>query len=201
MTNQLENTETLLEKLVAVTERTPEVRRSALDRYFWLFVLVGLIGVPVVTIGFAWGLAAIMGPRPGVSGETVLVLSEIRVNGPIALCPNEYLNFSFDMEVKEAGVYGLDMSVFRTSPPPTLAVFSESQFFVIGSPRTFTVTRHWRIPERYTDKDTQEIVEFIPGDYERNLAVGTTSRNTTPSTRILNFSIRSDCPPLRARGG
>lgn len=128
------------------------------------------------------------------SPESLLVISEIRVTGPTELCPNEYLDFSFDMQVKEAGVYGLDMSVFRTSPPPTIAVFSESQFFVIGSPRTFTVTRHWQIPERYVDKDTKEVVEFVPGDYERNLAVGTTSLNTTPSTRTLPFSIRSDCP-------
>lgn len=127
------------------------------------------------------------------SAETKLELSEISVASPTDLCPGEYLDFEFTMNVKESGVYGLDMSVFRVSPPPAIVVFSESQIFVIGSPREFLVKRHWQIPERYEDQETGEIIDLIPGDYERDISVGTTSRDTFPSVRVLDFSIRQDC--------
>lgn len=122
-----------------------------------------------------------------------LVLGEITVTGPIHLCPGEYLDFNFEMEVRTAGVYSLDMSVFKVSPPPAIAVFSESQFFVIGSPRTFEVTRHWQIPNEYRDPETNETIQFVTGSYERNIAVGTTSQATLPSTQILPFFIRDNC--------
>lgn len=153
--------------------------------FFW--IIMGIIGwLVIASLLFIFYL----NPR---SSSSNLVLSEIAVTGPISLCPGEFLDFSFEMEVKEKGTYSLDMSVFKVSPPPAIAIFSERKFFVIGSPRTFKVIRHWEIPAEYIDEETSETIKFVAGSYERNIAVGTTSQDTLPSTRILSFFIRDDC--------
>jgi hypothetical protein len=188
----------------SVTENVEEIRQTVVTRE----PFVTAIPTPPESSGLRWRIAAILlallsylafasmvyifwvNPRSAASS---IVLGEISVNGPTELCPGEYLDFSFELDVLAPGIYGLDMSVFRVSPPPNIAIFSEKQAFVIGSPRTFLVTRHWQIPKDYRDEQTNEVIAFAPGDYERNIAVGTPGRNTSPSTKILPFSIRSDC--------
>lgn len=167
-----------------------DARKAIVDHQFNSYRSWFVFAVIVFSLTNTFLYYLFLNPR---TPSSLLEISEIRVTGPVDLCPGEYLDYSFDMVVKEAGVYGLDISVFRTSPLPMIAVFSESQFFVIGSPRTFPVTRHWQIPERYEDKVTKENIEFIPGDYERSIAVGTTSSSTHPSTETLKFSIRDGC--------
>lgn len=194
MTNQLENTESLLEKLVAVTERTPDVRRSPLDRYFWLFVLVGLIGVPVVTLALAWGLSALVGPRAGVPSESILTVSPLMAKGPTELCPGEPLDFEFTMDVKGEGVFDLDASTWKLVPPPETVIFSESERFVVAEPITYLVIRRWVVPSNYIDPATNRATAWESGKYERQIFVTAVGRDTEPSIQVLPFTIRDDCP-------
>lgn len=171
-------------------EEQSDKRRDTVDQKFRSYrrSFIALVIIMLVLNSALYWLY--LNPR---ASRSLLTISDIRVIGPTDLCPGEFLVFSFDMIVEAEGVYELDMSVFRTSPPPTIAVFSERKTFVIGSPRAFTVTRHWQIPDAYVDEDTDESVQFVAGSYERDIAVSTTSRNTFPSTRILPFTIREDC--------
>lgn len=194
MTSQLETTDSLLEKLVAVTERTPEVRSSALERHFWIFALVGLLGVPIVTLLMAWGLSALVGQRPNISGLTVFELSDVRVTGPTALCPGDTLNFEFDVVAREVGTYNLWMSTWKVDPPPSTIIFSETEPFVVGSEREFVIQREWIVPAIYEDKTDNEYKPFAPGSYIRDISVTAEGRDTFNDPLQIVFSIRSDCP-------
>lgn len=184
--------ESALAALLAVTSKTDGVQRSILDRYFWLFVAVGLIGVPIVTIGLAWAVAAMTGPRAGVPADSILNVSPIVANGPTSLCPTEPLDFQFSMSVLEQGVFDIDQSTWRLVPPETV-LFSESQRFVAAEPITYIVERRWVIPAEYIDPATNRAAEWQPGQYERQIFVTAVGRDAEPSIQVLPFSIRDDC--------
>lgn len=185
--------ETILQKLIAITEKTDEVPRSPLDRYFWIFVLVGLIGVPVMTIALAWGIAIVRGDRPTISGLTVFELSEVRVTGSNELCPGETLDFEFDVIAREVGTYNLWMSTWKVDPPPSIIIFSETEPFVIGSERQFVIQREWIVPETYEDKADNERKPLAPGSYFRDISVTAEGRDTKNDPIQIAFTIRSNC--------
>lgn len=186
--------ETALQKIISITERTNDVPRSPIDRYFWLFVLIGLLGVPIVTLAMAWGLSAIVGDNPGISGSSVFELSELRVTGPTELCPGETLNFEFDVVAKEVGTYNLWMSTWKVDPPPSTIIFSETEPFVIGSEREFPIQRKWPVPSTYEDKSDNQHKPFAPGLYYRDISVTAEGRDTTNEPLQVAFRIREDCP-------
>lgn len=185
--------ETVLQKLIAITEKTDEVPRSSLDRYFWIFVLVGLVGVPIMTIALAWGIAIVRGDRPAISGIPVFELSEVRVTGSNELCPGETLDFEFDVIAREVGTYNLWMSTWRSDPPPATIIFSETEPFVIGSVREFPIKRMWIVPFIYEDKADNTYKPFAPGSYIRDISVTAEGRDTRNDPIQVAFTIRDDC--------
>lgn len=165
-------------------------RRELVDQKFrdyrrWFLIATAIMLAANTALFFLY-----LNPR---AGQSLLVIGEIQVHGDTDVCPGDYIDFSFEMDVSRPGVYELDLSVFRVSPPPSIAVFSERQTFVIGQPRTFVVNRHWQVPPLYHDEQTNETIEFIPGVYTRDIAVSTTSRNTLPSTQFFEFTIKDSC--------
>lgn len=193
MTIQPEYTDSLLEKLVAVTEKTPQVPRSSLDRHFWIFAILGLLGVPVITLLLAYGISLMTGQRAGISGTSVFELSEVRVTGSTDLCPGMTLDFEFDVIAKEIGTYNLWMSTWKTNPPPAIIIFSETEPFVIGSEREFLIQRQWLVPSAYEDKTDNSFKSLSPGSYIRDISVTAEGRDTRNDPIQVAFYIRPDC--------
>lgn len=128
------------------------------------------------------------------AGESVFVLSDLRVTGSRHLCPGDTLDFVFNVDVKEVGTYNLFMSTWKVDPPPSTIIFSELQPFVIGSPRTFPIPRKWLIPETYVDPADSTEKPMVAGDYTRDIDVKAEGRDTRNDPLIIEFNIREDCP-------
>lgn len=148
--------------------------------------------IPIVIVMLWLGISAFMFTNPQ-AGRSVFVLSDVRVTGPIDLCPGETLDFEFDVTVKETGTYNLWMSTWKTEPPPSTIIFSEVQPFVIGSERSFPVTRKWLVPTIYEDPADSERKPMIPGTYIRDISVTAEGRNTSNRPLQVVFRIREGC--------
>lgn len=144
------------------------------------------IFIVLVTLLFVWVFF------PTV-GRSLFVLSEVRVTGPTELCPGDTLDFSFDVNVKEEGVYNLFMSTWKTDPPPSTIIFSEIQPFVISSDRSFKIAREWLIPTTYMDPANNKDTPMVPGEYIRDITVTAEGRDTRNEPLQVVFMIRSDC--------
>lgn len=188
------STENAVQQLLAITNKTAGVQRSVLDRYFWLFAVVGVLGVPLITLGLLWGLATLIGPRPGVPSESILTVSPLMSKGPTDLCPGEPLDFEFTMDVTGEGVFDLDASTWKLVPPPETVIFSESERFVVAEPISYLVVRRWVVPSSYIDPATNRETDWEPGQYERQIFVTAVGRDTEPSIQVLPFEIRAGCP-------
>lgn len=128
------------------------------------------------------------------AGESVFVLSNLRVTGSTELCPGDTLDFVFDVDVKEVGTYNLFMSTWKVDPPPSTIIFSEDQPFVIGSPRSFPIPRKWAVPAVYVDPADSVEKPMLPGDYTRDIDVKAEGRDTENEPLIVYFRVRKDCP-------
>lgn len=149
--------------------------------------------LPIVIV-LAWvAISTFMFYMPQ-AGQSVFVLSDIRVTGPTNLCPGETLDFEFDVTVKEVGTYNLWMSTWKTDPPPAVVIFSETQPFVVGSTRFFPIARKWLIPTSYNDPGDSVDKPLIPGTYFRDISVTAEGKNTNNDPKQVEFRIRSDCP-------
>lgn len=148
--------------------------------------------IPIVVVMLWLGVSAFMFTNPQ-AGRSVFVLSDVRVTGPVDLCPGETLDFEFDVIVKETGTYNLWMSTWKTEPPPSTIIFSEVQPFVIGSERSFPVTRKWLVPTIYEDPADSERKPMIPGTYIRDISVTAEGRNTSNRPLQVLFRIREGC--------
>lgn len=179
--------EMIVEKMVSDDARMKEV----IDRRFrgHLRAFVVMFGLMFILSTMTYWLYA--NPR---SGQSVFVLSDIRVTGPTDLCPGDSLKFEFDVTVKEVGVYSLFMSTWKTSPPPSTIIFSELQPFVIGSERSFPIIREWEIPYSYQDPADSKDTPMVPGEYIRDISVIAEGRDTKSTPLQVLFTIRDGCP-------
>lgn len=157
------------------------------NKYFlWL---VG--GFGILLLFSAVNYFQVLNPQ---AGQSVFVLSDIRITGPTNLCPGETLDFAFDVTVKEVGVYSLYMSTWKVDPPPSTIIFSELQPFVIGSERSFPIVRKWEVPFKYVDPADSKDMPMVPGEYIRDIDVVAVGKNTESTPLQVLFNIRSDCP-------
>lgn len=166
-----------------------KTRASSLERWFWLIVIIGIIGVPMFTVGLVQLLS---GPQAAVSAESVLDVGDIEATGPTDLCPGESLEFQMLLSVLEPGAFSLKMSTWKESPPATI-IFSELEEFPVAEKRTFILVRSYDIPILYKDPATNKMVNWEPGEYARHVYITAVDRNTKPSIQKLSFTIRSDC--------
>lgn len=177
----------LLEKMVTDDARMKDVInhrfRSHLNGFIVIFSVMFLMS------GITFWLY--INPR---SGQSVFVLSNLVVTGPVDLCPGETLDFAFDVTVKEVGVYSLYMSSWKTEPPPSTIIFSEFQPFVIGSERSFSIIRKWKVPFTYKDPADSKDMPMVPGEYIRDISVVAVGKNTESTPLQVPFRIRNDCP-------
>lgn len=189
-----------LTQFLAITRKQEGVPRSLLERWFWLIVIAGLFGVPILSVGLLWLLSLLMGPRPGVPAEPILEVSDIAALSATHLCPGDNLDFEFEMDVIREGAFELDNSTWKVTPPPQTVIFSEdTERFVIGNPVSFKVVRRWPVPVTYIDPATNTETGWLPGHYQRQVFVTAVGRDAEPSIKLLSFWIREDCPDGQTR--
>lgn len=164
-------------------------KRTFWERFKEMRWLIG--GIALILIGPLLTWFMFINPQ---AGRSVFVLSPIRITGPVTLCPGDTLNFEFDVMVREVGTYNLWMSTWKTDPPPSTVIFSETQPFVIGSTRSFPIVRKWRIPATYNDPADSVNKPLVPGEYIRDISVTAEGRNTSNKPLQIIFTILDDCP-------
>lgn len=109
------------------------------------------------------------------------------------LCPGEVLDYTVALEVNGPGVFAIDISVWRMTPP-AVALWSETRRVVFSEPTAYVLKRQWVVPAVHPDLVTGAEVPWLPGQYERRHAITTVSRSTEPSIVTISFSIRGGCP-------
>lgn len=177
----------IIEKMVADDARMKDVINDRFKGHMQWFGLV--FGLLFLMSSLTFWLY--INPR---SGESVFVLSDIRVTGPTDLCPGESLKFEFDVMVKAVGVYSLYMSTWKVDPPPSTIIFSELQPFVIGSERDFPIVREWQIPITYQDPADSKDTPMVPGAYIRDISVVAVGKNTESTPLQVKFNVKDSCP-------
>jgi hypothetical protein len=153
---------------------------------FWLILstfLILLVNAGLLALYYA----------PERPGAPLMTLDLAQVNGSADLCPGELLDYTLDLEIQEAGVFDLDVSVWRVTPPAN-ALFSETRRMVFARATAYRLKRYWQVPATHPDPTTGLPIRWAPGQYERRHAISTVSRHTAPSILVIPFSIRADCP-------
>jgi hypothetical protein len=155
--------------------------RYARDMAIWFIVLL---------MSVAWWWFAV---TPSPVAAPLMEFSDARTVTTTPLCPGDTLPYSIVLHVSEPGVYAVDVSVWRMTPPATV-IFSEARRFVISRATDYTLPREWSIPLTHPDPTTNGQVTWQPGRYERRHAISTVSRAAKPSIVVIPFTIAERCP-------
>lgn len=174
----------------AQLEAKYDTRKAAVDHQFINYRTWFIFAVIAISLTNTLLYYLFLHPRPG---KPVLVISDIRVTGPVDLCPGDTLDFVFDVRAEEVGTYNLWMSTWKTSPPPSTIIFSEFQAFVVGSERSFPVVRKWRVPAMYNDPADSADKPMVAGAYIRDIAITAEGRDTRNDPLQVKFNVKRDC--------
>jgi len=148
-----------------------------------------LVGV-FLMVSIAWAYFVIY-PSPFPS-PLMTISGSSTTDDPV--CPGDTLPYTVTFQVTEPGVYAVDVSVWRVSPPATV-LFSDARRMVLTEQISYTIAREWVIPATYPDPTINLPVAWLPGRYERRHAISTVSRATKPSMVSIPFTIAKGCQP------
>lgn len=151
----------------------------------WLLFLVA-VGFLVNTAQFWYASAE----RPA---HALMEFTQAQTVGETALCPGDALRYDVGLHVSGPGVFDLDVSVWRVTPPATV-LFSSTRRMVFTGPTDYELERSWTIPDFYASSVDGSPEYWTAGQYERRHAISTSSRSTQPSIVTIPFVIREDCP-------
>jgi len=171
-------------------ERETAERRQAIQQeyrqykrlLFWL-----------VAVGFAVNIALLLRFNEARPGHALMEFTHAAPVGETALCPGDTLRYDVSLHVSGPGVFDLDVSVWRTTPPATV-LFSSTRRMVFTGPTDYELERSWTIPDFYASSVDGSPERWAAGQYERRHAISTSSRSTQPSIVAIPFSVRADCP-------
>jgi hypothetical protein len=149
----------------------------------WALITIILL-VSTGWLFFAWYPTPVSGP--------LFEYTDVEIHSPTALCPGEALNYDLTLHYDGQGVFVIDISVWRVTPPATV-VYSESRRVVMTGPQEMLLPQRWVVPDRVFNPKTGLTEPFTPGLYERRHAVTTASRATAPAIIAVPFTVRGDC--------
>lgn len=172
-----------------MSETTHVERINKIDRQFALYkrVLLWVVGIGIaVNVGL---YLTLLGPeRPGRS------LMELELADgwtQPTVCPGETVDIDYTVHIRASGVFSMDRSLWRVSPPLTL-IFSTTETGVYPTAIDFISRREWAVPVTYISPIDGKAARLTPGDYEWRWAMSTTSRSTTPSILTVPFTVKSE---------
>lgn len=151
--------------------------------------LVGLWLFTTILVSVAWWWFAV---TPVPLRPPVMEFAADRHAENIAVCPGDTIPYAIDLVVTQPGVFAIDISVWRITPP-AVVLFSEVRRVVFSEPTSYTVKRQWVVPPTYVDPITSVPATWGPGQYERRHAITVMGRDAEPSFAVIPFTIRSDC--------
>ena len=176
-----------------MSETTHVERLNKIDRQFANYrrIILWAMMVGLMVNGTLFWILA--GPeRPGRS------LMELElVDGWTApsVCPGETVDVDYTVHIRAPGVFSLDRSLWRVSPPLTL-IFSTTETGIYPATIDFMSRREWVVPETYVSPIDGKAARLEPGEYEWRWAMSTTSRSTNPSILVVPFSVKAEgCEP------
>lgn len=172
------------------TSNSPDDRVSQINHQFHAYrrILVAVVVAGVLFNGLLyWQLG---GPeRPG---RSIMELELVDGWTPPQVCPGETVNLDYTVHIRAPGVFSLDRSLWRVSPPMTL-VFSHTETGVYPLPIDFISRREWLVPMTYTSPVDGKPTPLAPGAYEWRWAMSTASRSTVPSILLVPFTVKEGC--------
>ncbi len=164
-------------------------RLNKIDRQFANYrrIILWTMMVGVLVNGALFWILA--GPeRPG---RALMELELVDGWTPPTVCPGERVILDYTVHIRAAGVFSLDRSLWRVSPPMTV-IFSASQHGIYPAPIDFMSRREWVVPETYVSPIDGKTARLEPGEYEWRWAISTTSRSTIPSILTVPFAVKSE---------
>ncbi len=174
-----------------MSETTIDERIRLINRQFRTYRRVFFIALAVgVIVNVALYFTATGPERPGKT------LMEIELTQPWVtpvLCPGDTVNIEYTVHIREPGVFHMDRSLWRVTPPQTL-VFSRTEIGVYPARIDFLSQREWLIPPSIINPVDGKPMTLAPGQYEFRWAMTTSSRSTVPSILVVPFQLRQGCP-------
>lgn len=169
---------------------TPETRREREQEVRRLFrhQRLSLVVIAVV-FSLAWFYLTIAPERPA---RALMEFARAEVVGNTALCPGDTLRYDIALQVSGPGVFELDVSTWRVTPPATV-LFSQTRRMVFTGPAEYELEREWTIPPFYSSPIDGSPERWAAGQYERRHAISTSSRSTEPSIASIPFEIAQRC--------
>lgn len=149
--------------------------------------LLFLVAVGFIVNGMLYWYASEERPGPALMEFTRAV-----TRGETALCPGDTLRYDITLYVSGPGVFDLDVTTWRITPPATV-MFSSTRRLVFSGPVTYSLGRAWIVPDFYSSAVDGSPERWAAGSYERRHAITTTSRSTEPSIVTIPFQVRADC--------
>lgn len=151
-------------------------------------ILLWLVAVGFIVNGALWLFASTERP-----GHALMEFTHAAPTGETALCPGDILSYDVALHVSGPGVFDLDVTVWRTTPPATV-LFSSTRRLVFSGPTDYELERTWTVPEMYASSIDGSPERWAAGHYERRHAITTSSRSTKPSIVVIPFEIEANCP-------
>lgn len=169
-----------------------DARLNHIDRQFARYRRIILWAMVIGVIVNGALFLRLAGPeRPG---QTLMELELVSDWTPPTVCPGERVNIDYTVHIRASGVFSMDRSLWRVSPPMTL-IFSQTETGVYPAKIDFMSRREWLVPKTYTNPIDERPAAMPPGEYEFRWAMSTTSRSTEPSILVVPFRVKENCAP------
>ena len=176
-----------------MSETTHVERLNKIDRQFANYRRIILYAMMVGLMVNGVLFAVLAGPeRPG---RSLMALELVDGWTAPSVCPGETVDVDYTVHIRAPGVFSLDRSLWRVSPPLTL-IFSTTETGIYPATIDFMSRREWVVPETYVSPIDGKAARLEPGEYEWRWAISTTSRSTVPSILVVPFSVKAEgCEP------
>lgn len=167
-----------------------DARLNHIDRQFARYRRIILWAMVIGVIVNGALFLRLAGPeRPG---QTLMELTLVDGWTAPTVCPGETVDIDYTVHIRASGVFSMDRSLWRVSPPLTL-IFSTTETGVYPTAIDFISRREWAVPVTYISPIDGKAARLTPGDYEWRWAMSTTSRSTVPSILVVPFRVKEDC--------
>lgn len=152
-------------------------------RSMWALLTI-IVLVSTGWLFFAWYPTPVSGP--------LFEYTDVNMRSETALCPGEALDYDLGLRYNGPGVFEIDMTTWRVSPPVTV-LYSDQRRSISTGEQDFELSYEWKIPDAMLNPRTGVLEPMTPGAYERRHAVTTSSRATKPAIVVVPFTVRGDC--------
>lgn len=177
----------ILDRLVEDVQKHPN---GPAKPNYTLWLLIVILAIIVGT--YIWGIVR------AIRTPTIrdVQISNVRVEGPTALCPGELLTIAYDLRADGTGKLVEDAAIWIEVPPKTV-IYSITRPFLVDGLVDQRETIAWEIPKTYINPADLKETPLPPGPYRRIFSVGSPTDDDDFALDRVDFSVKEekDCPP------